>query len=54
MGTTKTGRVLNTKGAAGVASHYSVVHSNEGTFTKAGKNNHKDGKAKILNMLENM
>lgn len=40
MGTTKTGRVLNTKGAAGVASHYSVVHSNEGTFTKAGKNNH--------------
>lgn len=39
MGTTKTGRVLNTKGARGVASHYSVVHSNEGTFTKASKKN---------------
>lgn len=33
MGTTKTGRTLNTKGAAGVASQHAVVHSNEGTYT---------------------
>lgn len=30
MGTTKSGRVLNTRGAAGSASQFSVVHSNEG------------------------
>ncbi len=34
MGTTKSGRVLNTKGAAGSASQFSVVHSNEGGYTK--------------------
>ncbi|MBQ7674644.1 MAG: EndoU domain-containing protein [Alphaproteobacteria bacterium] len=34
MGTTKSGRVLNTVGARGSASQYSVVHSNEGTYTK--------------------
>ncbi len=39
MGTTKTGRVLNTKGASGVASQYSVVHSNEGDYTKPQKGN---------------
>ena len=39
MGTTKTGRTLNTKGAAGVASQYSVVHSNEGGYTKPLKGN---------------
>ena len=39
MGTTKTGRVLNTHGARGSASQYSVVHSNEGTYTKASKDN---------------
>lgn len=39
MGTTKTGRVLNTKGAMGSASQFSVVHSNEGAYTKPGKNN---------------
>jgi len=37
MGTTKTGRVLNTRGAAGTASQFSVVHSNEGAFTKPQK-----------------
>lgn len=37
MGTTKSGRVLNTKGAAGVASEFSIVHSNEGTYTKPQK-----------------
>ncbi len=34
MGTTKTGRVLNTHGAAGSASQFAVVHSNEGAYTK--------------------
>ncbi len=37
MGTTKTGRVLNTRGAAGSASQFSVVHSNEGGYTKPQK-----------------
>lgn len=32
MGTTKPGRVINTQGGAGIASQYSVVHSNEGTY----------------------
>jgi len=39
MGTTKTGRVLNTKGASGIASQFSVVHSNEGAYTKPIKGN---------------
>ncbi len=39
MGTTKTGRTLNTKGAAGVASQFAVVHSNEGAYTKPQKGN---------------
>ncbi len=39
MGTTKTGRVLNTYGARGSASQYAVVHSNEGTYTKPQKGN---------------
>lgn len=40
MGTTKSGRVLNTRGARGQASQYAVVHSNEGAFTKPKKGNH--------------
>ncbi len=40
MGTTKSGRVLNTRGAAGSASQFSVVHSNEGAYTKPQKNGH--------------
>lgn len=40
MGTTKTGRTLNTHGARGAASQYAVVHSNEGDYTKPGKNQH--------------
>lgn len=40
MGTTKTGRVLNTQGAAGSASQFAVVHSNEGAYTKQQKDNH--------------
>lgn len=40
MGTTKTGRTLNTQGAAGVASQYAVVHSNEGDYTKPNKGGH--------------
>ncbi len=39
MGTTKSGRVLNTHGAAGTASQFSVVHSNEGAYTKPQKGN---------------
>lgn len=39
MGTTKTGRVLNTRGAGGSASQFSVAHSNEGAYTKASKDN---------------
>ena len=37
MGTTKRGRVLNTHGAAGSASQFAVVHSNEGAYTKPQK-----------------
>lgn len=40
MGTTKSGRVLNTHGAAGSASQFAVVHSNEGAYTKPQKDNH--------------
>ncbi len=40
MGTTKSGRVLNTRGAAGSASQFSVVHSNEGAYTKPRNGNH--------------
>lgn len=39
MGTTKTGRTLNTHGARGVASHFAVVHSNEGAYTHPQKGN---------------
>ena len=37
MGTIKSGRVLNTRGAAGSASQFSVVHSNEGGIYEATK-----------------
>ena len=40
MGTTKSGRVLNTRGAAGSASQFSLVHSNEGAYTKPLNGNH--------------
>lgn len=40
MGTTKSGRMLNTRGAAGSASQFSVVHSNEGAYTKPRKDGH--------------
>ena len=40
MGTTKSGRILNTYGAAGTASQFSVVHSNEGGYTKPHKGKH--------------
>lgn len=39
MGTTKSGRVLNTRGSAGSASQFAVVHSNEGGYTKPQKGN---------------
>ena len=39
MGTTKSGRYINTKGTGRTASDYAVIHSNEGTYVKtAGKN----------------
>lgn len=59
MGTTKSGRLLNTRGAAGTASQFSVVHSNEGAYTKPQKNGHirlksgGHGQVKISNMLVN-
>lgn len=34
MGTTKSGRVMNTKGAGGQASQFAVIHSNEGKYTR--------------------
>lgn len=40
MGTTKSGRVLNTRGAGGQASQFSVVHSNEGAYTKPRPGDH--------------
>jgi hypothetical protein len=39
MGTTKTGRTLNTRGAAGIASQFAIVHSNEGAYTHPQKGN---------------
>lgn len=39
MGTTKSGRYVNTKGSGRSASDYSVIHSNEGTYRwTSGKN----------------
>lgn len=35
MGTTKSGRYLNTNGSANSASDFAVVHSDEGAFTRA-------------------
>ena len=41
MGTSKTGRVLNTKGSERTISEYALVHSNEGTYVNV---NSKDKK----------
>lgn len=39
MGTTKSGRYINTKGSGRSASDYAVIHSNEGTYVRtSGKN----------------
>ena len=40
MGTTKTGRVLNTHGAAGEASQFAIVHANEGAYTHSVNGQH--------------
>lgn len=49
MGTSKSGRYLNTKGSKYVVSDYSAVHSNEGTFK--WMDDHIDGKpVKILRL----
>lgn len=37
MGTTKSGRYLNTKGSARTVSDYALVHSSEGAFANSGK-----------------
>ena len=37
MGTTKSGRYLNTKGSSTRVSKFAVVHSNEGDFTRSQK-----------------
>jgi hypothetical protein len=39
MGTTKSGRYINTKGSGHSASDYAVVHSNEGTYIKTNDKN---------------
>lgn len=39
MGTTKSGRYLNTKGSAKSVSDYALIHSSEGAFTKPSKKN---------------
>ena len=37
MGTSKNGRYLNTKGSGRSVSDFSLVHSNEGTYTKPSR-----------------
>ena len=39
MGTSKTGRVLNTKGSERTISEYALVHSNEGTYINVNSKN---------------
>lgn len=45
MGTTETGRYLNTKGSGRRVSDFALVHSNEGAFTR--KQNRVNGKVEI-------
>lgn len=40
MGTTKSGRLINTIGSRGSASQFAVIHSNEGAYTIPRKGNH--------------
>lgn len=40
MGTGKSGRYLNTKGAGRSVSDFALVHSNEGTFTYSPRDHH--------------
>ena len=37
MGTSKSGRYLNTKGSGTSPSHFAIVHSNEGTYVRGSK-----------------
>ena len=37
MGTSKSGRCMNTKGSGTSPSHFAVVHSNEGTYIRGSK-----------------
>ena len=46
MGTTKSGRYLNTKGSAKGVSDYALIHSSEGAFTIPSK---KTGKIRLKN-----
>ena len=39
MGTSKAGRVLNTKGSERTISEYALVHSNEGTYMNINSKN---------------
>ena len=41
MGTTQSGRYMNTKGAGRKVSDYALVHSNEGTYTRPSKKSDK-------------
>ena len=37
MGTSKSGRYLNTKGSGTSPSHFAIVHSNEGKYVRGSK-----------------
>ncbi len=47
MGTSKTGRYLNTQGSRTSPSDFAVVHSNEGTFVGVGKNRQSGGHIRL-------
>ena len=51
MGTTQSGRYMNTKGAGRKVSDFALVHSNEGDFVR--KQNRANGKIKITLRLGN-
>lgn len=51
MGTTKSGRYLNTHGSKTTASNFAIVHSNEGDFTRSQQR--INGKMTIVLRLSN-
>ena len=51
MGTSKSGRYLNTKGSGGNVSNFALVHSNEGAFVRS--QTRENGKMKVKLRLNN-